>query len=435
MSNQKARSAPQPKRSQDEKDNGINVGFVSTRLAGTDGVSLEADKWAAVLTEQGHLCHYFAGLLDTPEERSMCLDIAYFGHPDIREITSTCFAGVTRSRGLTRRIQDLKEQLKDALYDYIESFNLEMLIAENALSLPMNLPLGLALSEVIAETGIHTIAHHHDFYWERQRFLVNCVWDYINQAFPPNHPSISHVCINSSARHQLTLRHGISSVVIPNVFDFSQEAAERDHYANDFRERAGLSDQDLLVLQPTRAVLRKGIEHSVEFVKRLDRPATLVISHDTGDERRDYAQRIRDYSDLLGVKTIFASDMIDENRSTDDDGNKIYGLHDIYPLADLVTYPSDFEGFGNAFLETVFHRKPIVVNVYSVYLTDIRPKGFRTIELDGYVTRKALDQARTLLDDTDLRLEMVNHNHDVASRCFSYEVLQRKLGSLMSDEL
>jgi len=43
-----------------------NVGLVSTRFAGTDGVSLEAAKWAEVFEKQGCRCYYFAGELDTP---------------------------------------------------------------------------------------------------------------------------------------------------------------------------------------------------------------------------------------------------------------------------------------------------------------------------------------------------------------------------------
>ena len=32
----------------------LNVGFVSTRFSGIDGVSLEAAKWAEVLEDLGH---------------------------------------------------------------------------------------------------------------------------------------------------------------------------------------------------------------------------------------------------------------------------------------------------------------------------------------------------------------------------------------------
>jgi hypothetical protein len=78
---------------------------------------------------------------------------------------------------------------------------------------------------------------------------------------------------------------------------------------------------------------------------------------------------------MMGVDTRFVAQIINEKRGQTEDGRKIYTLEDIYPYADLVTYPSNFEGFGNAFLEAVFFRKPIVVNTYSIYQMDIQPKG------------------------------------------------------------
>jgi hypothetical protein len=41
-----------------------NVGFISTRIAGTDGVSLELEKWADVFKKFGWTSYYFAGELD-----------------------------------------------------------------------------------------------------------------------------------------------------------------------------------------------------------------------------------------------------------------------------------------------------------------------------------------------------------------------------------
>ena len=45
------------------------IGFISTRFFGTDGVTLEAEKWAHMLTGQGHSCYWMGGLLDTPPFR------------------------------------------------------------------------------------------------------------------------------------------------------------------------------------------------------------------------------------------------------------------------------------------------------------------------------------------------------------------------------
>ena len=60
-----------------------NIGFISTRIAGTDGVSLETGKWVEVLEEMGYICFYFAGELDTPKDLSMLSPKAHFTHPEI----------------------------------------------------------------------------------------------------------------------------------------------------------------------------------------------------------------------------------------------------------------------------------------------------------------------------------------------------------------
>jgi hypothetical protein len=57
------------------------IGFVSTRLKGTDGVSMETEKWRIVLERMGYECFFFSGLSDWDPSRSMVVEEAYFGHP------------------------------------------------------------------------------------------------------------------------------------------------------------------------------------------------------------------------------------------------------------------------------------------------------------------------------------------------------------------
>ncbi len=403
------------------------IGFVSTRFAGTDGVSLESFKWANVLEKRNFKCFYFAGELDTDPEISFLSKKAHFTHPEIRKIYQDCFGKRIRKRSTTQRVHEVKEELKNGLYQFINRFSINLLITENALTIPLNIPLGLALTEVIAETGMPVIAHHHDFFWERTHFLTNAAWDYLNTAFPPHLPAIHHVVINSSAGNQLGLRTGISSSIVPNVMDFDNPPAPVDDYASDVRQAFGVEDDEYFILQPTRVIKRKGIEHAIELVNRLGLKAKLIISHASGDEGYDYENRLREYSKLLNVNTIFVSKRIDEKRGMTRDGKKIYTLEDVYPHADLVTYPSTIEGFGNAFLEAIYFCKPIVVNTYSIYALDIKPKGFNVIELDGFVTRKAVEETKNVLKNSLTCENMTRHNYDLARRFYSYSVLEQNL--------
>ena len=410
------------------------IGFISTRFHGTDGVTLEAEKWAHILTQQGHSCYWMAGLLDTPADSSFHVPLAFFGHPDIAEVQKHLFGKATRSRAVTNQVRTIKEQLKDELYRFIEKFQMEVLIPENILAIPMNIPLGLAMTEVIAETGLPTIAHHHDFAWERERFTASAANDYLRAAFPPDLPCLEHVVINSLGQKELARRCSLPSAIIPNVLDFETAPPVLDDYSADLRREIGLHDDDLFILQPTRVVARKGIEHAIELVRRLNDPrAKLVISHPGGDEGGAYLQLLRERIDDARMDVRFISDRVGDERGVNIAGQKVYTLFDIYPHADLVTYPSFYEGFGNAFLEAIYFRKPVVVNTYAVYARDIAPLGFKTIEMTQLVSNQVVAQTREILGDKVLRQEWTETNYKLGLKYFSYAVARRKLAARLAN--
>lgn len=410
------------------------IGFIGTRFHGTDGVTLEAKKWAHILQEQGHPCYWMAGLADTPPDRTHEAALAYFRHPEVTVLHDEMFGITTRSRALTNAVNSMKEKLKDEIYRFIERFQPEVLIPQNILAIPVHVPLGLAMTEVIAETGLPTIAHHHDFSWERERFSLNCVNDYLSAAFPPSIPHTEHVVINSMAQKELARRFGLSSVVIPNVIEFENPPPPEDDYAADVRREIGLSNEDCFILQPTRVVARKGIEHAIELVRRLEEPrAKLVISHPAGDEGNDYMKLLNERIADAAIDVRFVADRVSDRRGRTADGRKVYTLFDLYRHADLVTYPSLYEGFGNAFLEAIYFRKPVVVNAYAVYARDIDPLGFQTIEIPQLISNRVVEMTREILHNKVLRDNWADTNYKLGLKYFSYSVARRKLAARLAN--
>jgi glycosyltransferase involved in cell wall biosynthesis len=412
------------------------IGFVSTRLAGTDGVSLEVGKWVKVLTDAlGHECFYFAGESEWPEERSYVVPEAHFEHPDVQNLTVDLFDDYIRSPETSETVERIKNHLKRHLHAFVRKFDLHLIVIENAMAIPMNVPLGLALTELIAETQLPAIAHHHDFAWERPRYAVGAADDYLRAAFPATLHSIIHAVINSFGQNQLALRTGASSIIVPNVMDFESPPPERDDYVSDLRDVLGIAPDEYFLLQPTRVVPRKRIERAIELAKRIDTPCTLVISHNHGDEGSEYFEFLKEYIELMGVRAIFAADIFSSVRGQRPDGGKIYSLADAHHPADLVTYPSTIEGFGNAFLEAIYYQKPIVMSAYEIYKVDIRPKGFDVIEFNDYITDDTVRQTQDLLTNPDRVAEMVAHNYEIARHHYSYANLEKLLAALVSVSL
>jgi hypothetical protein len=412
---------------------GQKVGILSTRLAGTDGVSLETVKWVKVLNSLGYDCFYFSGESEWPEERTYLIPEAHFNHKDINALNHDLFDDYQRQKNTSAEVNRLKELIKIHLHNFIDRFSPDVLIAENILAIPMNIPLGLALTEVIVETDIPTIAHHHDFSWERGRFAISGAEDYLRAAFPPTLRQIRHVVINSFAQRQLALRTGLSSTLIPNVMDFGKPLPELDEYAQDMRQELGIEDDEHILLQPTRIVPRKRIELSLELARRVDPNCVILISHKSGDEGKKYENYLRDFAEFLGVKVIFGADRFDYVRRISPEGKKIYSLEDAYLQADLVTYPSRVEGFGNAFLETVYYRRPIVMSTYEIFKTDIQPKGFQIIGFKDYIDSVCVTASRDVLTDPAKATEMTDINFSIGRRYYSFNTLEYLLSPLLND--
>lgn len=411
-----------------------HVGFVSTRFSGTDGVTLESSKWADVFESNGHPCFWFAGQLDREAEKCACVPEAHFKCDLNQRINERILGKKSRAPEVTRAIHRLRSLLKKKLHNFIKRFDIDLLIAENVLSIPMHVPLGLALTETIAETRVPTICHHHDFYWERVRFSLNAVNDYLRMAFPPNLPHIRHVVINTEAREQLAHRTGISATVIPNVLDFENPPRTDPQKTKIFRADMGLSPDDRIILQPTRIVRRKGIEYAIELVKALDdRRCKLIVSHEAGDEGFEYVEWLKEYAREhrvdLRLVTIQVADPWNNNGS----GRAKYSLWDVYPFADFITYPSLYEGFGNAFLEAIYFKKPLLVNRYANFVRDIEPLGFDLAVMDGFLSRKTIESVKRILESSELREKMAARNYFVASQHYSYSVLRNQLSAIIKD--
>ena len=409
-----------------------NIGFVSTRFAGLDGVSLEAGKWADVLQSNGHNCFWFAGELDRDPDKSHLVYEAHFKHPYNQWINRQIYGTSTTPASVMQSIDNLKKILKARLRDFIDLFHIHLLIIENALAIPLHIPLGLALAELVSETQIPTIAHHHDFFWERDPLQKNAIEDYLHNYFPPNLSNIEHVVINTMAQDELQNRRGIASALIPNVLDFDNPSPSNSRGYETFLRSFGLKPGCKFILQPTRIIERKGIEHAVDLVKSLrNAPNKLLISHEAGDEGWKYARWIKNYALERGVDLHFPRETIVSPWHHAAQHLNGHCLWNIYAHADFVTFPSRYEGFGNALLEAIYFKKPLLVNRYATFRSDIEPKGFNLVTMDGKLTAETIQAIQDILESPEKKAEMVSHNYEVARQHFSYDTLRSGLETIM----
>jgi glycosyltransferase involved in cell wall biosynthesis len=422
------------------------IAIISTRLGGIDGVSIEADKWAETFLSLGLLPIYIAGdfVKTNNIKKYYLIEEMDFYHPEISKIKNYAFnlgkfKDSYKSFNLIDRIEVIKNAIKKKFNQILAEDNIKYFSVENALSIPLNIPLGIALNDIISEHGIKTITRHHDFYWERDEFLNNNVSAILEKYFPPDINLIKHVVINSLAKESLFKRKKIKAEHIPNIFNFKILDNPKYDYAssiNKARDFLGIDRRDLLFLQPTRIIGRKNIERSIYLVeklsKKINRKIFLFISGSPEKQEMDYFNKIIEIAAKKNINLILSNNY--------KFGNKIirvkkffknFDIYELYNACDLVTLPSDIEGFGNPVIEAAAFKKPLFVNNYPV-LKDIIEKGFKFIVIDKVVNEDCVKKVLKLLSDKKYREKITNINYEIAKKFYSFEFLVKKLKAFLN---
>ena len=446
----------------------MQIGMVHFRVGELDGVSLEMDKWKTVLQKAGHEVFYAAGSVGSTDGYYIP-EIGLNYQPSLKILKNAfeVFSDYESESDFKEEIQKHVDEAIIKLQNFIDKYEINYIIPNNMFSLPLNLPATIALYRVIKHNNLYGVSHNHDFYWERDWVKPTrpFIQHFLDQLFPPiDLPNLKHAVINSLAQKQLEHRKNLKSTVVPNVFYFSEPEWKIDDFNKDLRQRIGVSANDILILQATRIVQRKGIELAIDLLNELNKPDNLdelrakplyngkrfgknnkiVFIFPNLIEDPVYKVKIENKLKKSKIAYRFCNDFFAHERTTDPE--KKFSLWDSYAHSDLVTYPSLQEGWGNQFLEAVKAKLPIILFEYDVYKADIGTKGFDTISL-GFnivdkdenglvsVSSEKIQEAATkvikALTESRFRYQLVERNYNIGLEEFSLEALSKYIQPLI----
>lgn len=259
----------------------------------------------------------------------------------------------------------------------------DVVVVENLCSLPLNPGAAAAVAGVLR--GRRAVLRHHDLPWQRARF--------VDHPSPPDDPAWIHVTINDLSRAQLAER-GIGAVTVRNAFDPDPPPGDRAAT----RAALGVGPDELLVVQPTRAIARKGIPLAVALAEGLRAVYWLV-----GPTEEGYDAELADILWRARVRVV----------------RGLPGGHiaDAYAAADVVAFPSEWEGFGNPVIESALYERPLALRRYPVAV-ELEQFGFRWFDVDDPSVARA-------------EPKLLEHNRAVARRHFSLHDLPARIEAIL----
>ena len=365
--------------------------IVSFRLGGPDGVSVQAATWGRALERLGYSLRRVAGeLTDGPRPGDVVV-------PGLA-VAAEAVPGPGGQRPAAPEGPNA-DQLRAALA------RSAVVVVENVLSLPLHLEAARVLTAVLAELPpeIRVLLHHHDFAWQRPE--TRSITE-----LPPPLPRAVHITINDFSRRELAER-GIEAVTVRNAFDLDAPQGLR----TETREALGAGSDDVLVLQPTRAIARKNIPAALRLAEglaaRLARPVRYWLP---GPAEDGYAATL---AEVLAATTVPVL--------RTHPGALGLTMGDAYAACDLVTFPSTGgEGFGQPVIESVWADRPLAVLRYPA-LEEILALGFSFLAADDP------DAVADALRHPDAHAPTAARNRRLAEAHFSMAALERSLDALL----
>lgn len=368
---------------------------MSFRLGGPDGVSVQAATWGRALERLGYQVRRVAGeLADGPRPGDVVVEGL--------AVAAEAAPGPNGQRPPAAPPPDAAVLLEAI-------GGCDVVVVENLLSLPLNLAAASAvagvLRRILARGGTRVLLHHHDLAWQRPETTSIT-------ALPPRLPGATHVTINDFSRSELAER-GFEAVTVRNAFDLDVPPGRRDAT----RAALGAGPDDLVVLQPTRAIARKNIPAALALAEGLARQQArgTVRYWLPGPAEDGFAPELDRI--LAGARVPV------DRRATGELAGGEATMADAYAACDLVVFPSTSgEGFGQPVIESVWARRPLAVARYPA-LEEILALGFRFLPAgDPAIVAAALEQPDEAVLDANLALARTH---------FSLDALTERLQALL----
>ncbi len=308
--------------------------YLSHRLGGYDGVSIEAEKWIGALGALGYQVTAAAGRLSTRH---------------LAESTPLLLPSLWRPEMDSGQLGEAPPPKASDIAAVIAAGGLPggYAVLDNLATLPTATDNVLRLVAALEAAGMRMLIRHHDPHWDELTRRPD-------ERFPIAPAGSRHVAISGHLRDRLREYRGIEAVVRFNTLDMDRlEGGDRAG----FRRTAGISARDLVLLHPVSPYPRKAVDVAARFA---DAVAAgwhgRVVYWLTGGSRDPLAGQGR-YTFMTGRAASPA---------------------DMYAAADAVLLTSSWEGWGNPATEGAALGLPVVTGQWPA-LAEMRELGLRDI--------------------------------------------------------
>ncbi len=385
----------------------FKVLFAHYRSGALDGVSLEIEKRAKVFKSLGGKVYYLSGFDPLHKRNIFLVPEIELSNNSTKILYSLLFKKSIFNESQAKEIFSFaKKEIFKKFDKAFKAISPDLVAVHNMFSHACNLAASEALLEVLDKYQPKTMVLNHDFWFEAKKYQnpqYNFVKDILKNLPPKRNYILKEQVINSFAQKELLKRRKIKAEKIGDFFDFSGEILKKAEQKKGLAKALGIKKDDFVILHATRIAKRKSIESAFVFARELKKQIKKALPFRFGKKtitknskfyvlfpnfveegESNYQQELKDLAKKYNLDILWVGDMFDLQ------GKKanLYSFWSSYLVADIVTYTSFWEGFGNQFLEAVYFKKPLAIFEYPVFAKDIKKEGYKYISLGQKMAKR-----------------------------------------------
>ena len=213
---------------------------VSYRLGGSDGVSVEARKWAWALGELGFEVRRVAGAIGDA------------GAPDDVVVPGLTIDANGRRGRSCRALRHHRRRHRRSRPGHRRERHARCRSTSTRRA---------RCTRAVENTRARLLLRHHDLPWQRRNLAS------FENEFPPRVPDALHVTVNLRCAASLQARGFDAAHTVHNYFDLDPWGGDREST----RAAFGFADDELVLFHPARAIERKNVPGGVRFAARMAR--------------------------------------------------------------------------------------------------------------------------------------------------------------------
>ena len=136
----------------------MRIGIIIGRIGDVDGVALETEKWIKVLQEMGHEIYLLSGRYRRSilgeEFETLIPGLSFFSPECEWEQDRAFFLPPDDPEELLDHLHRVSDSWAIRMFKWVMQNNIEVILSENASTLPAHLSMGMAIKKLVEHTGI-----------------------------------------------------------------------------------------------------------------------------------------------------------------------------------------------------------------------------------------------------------------------------------------